>query len=184
MFHNKANHTISLIHGCFLFERYDAGSGGYLTISKKLEACFVNRNTFLVIKNCCIGVLFIIFPLLYSVQPCTSTNINCLSASPTKWPNTLKQFVRKLPWNCLSVFHHFVKLVLKVLNTKTRNTRLFGPDFSFCMISNYKNEFSFYVQNEWFFIFFLLLTVIKIHTVKSQTLSWSWWLTLKEGLIW
>ena len=30
-----------------------------------------------------------------------------LSANPTKWPNTLKQFVGKLPTNCLSVFGHF-----------------------------------------------------------------------------
>ena len=31
----------------------------------------------------------------------------------TKWSNTLKQFVGKLPTNCLSVFDHFVGLVLK-----------------------------------------------------------------------
>ena len=30
--------------------------------------------------------------------------INPLSANPTKWPNTLKQFIGKLPTNCLSVF--------------------------------------------------------------------------------
>ena len=35
--------------------------------------------------------------------------------NPTKWPNTLKQFVGKLPTNCLSVFDHFVKLALKGL---------------------------------------------------------------------
>ena len=40
---------------------------------------------------------------------------NPLSANPTKWSNTLKQFVGNLPTNCLSVFDHFVKLVLKVL---------------------------------------------------------------------
>ena len=27
-----------------------------------------------------------------------------------KWSNTLKQFVGKLPTNCLSVFDHFVEL--------------------------------------------------------------------------
>ena len=43
--------------------------------------------------------------------------INPLSANPTKWPNTLKQFVGKLPTNCLSVFGHFVKLALKGLST-------------------------------------------------------------------
>ena len=35
--------------------------------------------------------------------------------SPTKWSNTLKQFVGKLPTNCLSVFDHFVILALKGL---------------------------------------------------------------------
>ena len=50
---------------------------------------------------------------------------NPLSANPTKWPNTLKQFVAKLPTNCLSVFGHFVNLALKVLiispNPRNRN---------------------------------------------------------------
>ena len=41
--------------------------------------------------------------------------LNPLSANPTKWPNTLKQFVGKLPTNCLSVFGRFVKLALKGL---------------------------------------------------------------------
>ena len=36
-----------------------------------------------------------------------------LSANFTKWSNTLKQFVEKFLTNCLSVFDHFVELVLK-----------------------------------------------------------------------
>ena len=40
---------------------------------------------------------------------------NPLSANPTKWSNTLKQFVGKLPTNCLGAFDHFVKLALKGL---------------------------------------------------------------------
>ena len=40
---------------------------------------------------------------------------NPLSANPTKWSNTLKQFVGTLPTNCLTVFDHFVGLVLKGL---------------------------------------------------------------------
>ena len=40
--------------------------------------------------------------------------LNPLIANPTKWPDTLKKFVGKLATNCLSVFDHFVKLVLKV----------------------------------------------------------------------
>ena len=38
-----------------------------------------------------------------------------LSANPTKWSNTLKQFVGKFPTNCFSVFDHFVGLALKRL---------------------------------------------------------------------
>ena len=44
-----------------------------------------------------------------------TTKLNHLSANPTKWSNTLKQFVGNLPTNCLSVFNHFVKLALKGL---------------------------------------------------------------------
>ena len=40
---------------------------------------------------------------------------NPLSANPTKWSNTLKQFVDSLPTNCLSVFDPFVGLTLKGL---------------------------------------------------------------------
>ena len=42
-------------------------------------------------------------------------SINPLSANFTKWSNTLKQLVGNLPNNCLSVFDHFVGLVLKGL---------------------------------------------------------------------
>ena len=41
--------------------------------------------------------------------------INPLSANFTKWSNTLKQFVGKLPTNCLSVFDYFVELAFKGL---------------------------------------------------------------------
>ena len=42
---------------------------------------------------------------------------NPLSVNVTKWSNTFKQFVGKLPTNCLSVFDHFVGLALKGLTT-------------------------------------------------------------------
>ena len=38
---------------------------------------------------------------------------NPLSANFTEWSNILKQFVAKLPTNCLSVSDHFVKLSIK-----------------------------------------------------------------------
>ena len=40
---------------------------------------------------------------------------NPLSTNPTKRSNTLKQFIGNLPMNCLSLFGHFVGLVLKGL---------------------------------------------------------------------
>ena len=43
---------------------------------------------------------------------------NPLSANFTKWSNILKQFIGKLPTNCLSVFDHFVVLALKRLRFK------------------------------------------------------------------
>ena len=41
--------------------------------------------------------------------------INPLSANPTKWSNTHKQFIGNLLTNSLSVFDHFVGLALKGL---------------------------------------------------------------------
>ena len=49
------------------------------------------------------------------VQLALKNLLNSLSANPTKWSNTLKQFISNLPINCLSVFDHFVKLALKGL---------------------------------------------------------------------
>ena len=42
--------------------------------------------------------------------------MNPICANPTKWSNTLKQFVGNFSTNCLSVFDHFVRLVLNGLN--------------------------------------------------------------------
>ena len=42
---------------------------------------------------------------------------NVLSANPTKWSNTLKQFVGNLPTVSLNVFDHFVGLALNELNS-------------------------------------------------------------------
>ena len=50
--------------------------------------------------------------------------INPLSANPTKWSNTLKQFVGKLPTNCLSVVDHFVILALKGLSIEYSDNTL------------------------------------------------------------
>ena len=46
--------------------------------------------------------------------------VNPLSANPTKWLNTLKQFIGNLQTNCLSMFDHFMGLSLERL-TKVIN---------------------------------------------------------------
>ena len=50
---------------------------------------------------------------------------NSLSAKFTKWSNTLKQFVAKLPTNCLSVFDHFVGLAFKGLKVLDSTSKRF-----------------------------------------------------------
>ena len=47
--------------------------------------------------------------------PASLIALNPLIANPIKWSTTLKQFVGKLPTNCLRVFDHFVGLALKGL---------------------------------------------------------------------
>ena len=42
-----------------------------------------------------------------------TSEFNPLNPNPTKWSNTLKQFVGRLPTNCLSMFDHFVGWRLK-----------------------------------------------------------------------
>ena len=40
--------------------------------------------------------------------------VNPLSVNPSKWVNTLKQFVGRLPRSCLYVFDHFVLLAQRL----------------------------------------------------------------------
>ena len=49
---------------------------------------------------------------------------NPLSANPTKWLNTLKQFVGNLPTNCLSVPDYFVKLALKGISLELQGWKV------------------------------------------------------------
>ena len=60
----------------------------------------------------------VIIPSLRNGRTVTCAELNPLSTNPTKWSNTLKQFVCKLPTNCLSLFVHFVKLALKGLSSR------------------------------------------------------------------
>ena len=61
---------------------------------------------------------FIHYPLFFATLSLIISlqHIKPLSANPTKWSNTLKQFSGNLPTNCLSVFDHFVGLMFKGLS--------------------------------------------------------------------
>ena len=50
-------------------------------------------------------------------------SFNPLNVKFTKWSNTFKQVVGKLPRNCLSVFDHFVRLALKSLKWRSRRVK-------------------------------------------------------------
>ena len=76
------------------------------------------RNQLIHLSDHCQPFLFNYLAGFYLFMICwfrLSADVNPLSANPTKWSNTLKQFVGNLPMNYLSVFDHFVGLALKVL---------------------------------------------------------------------
>ena len=66
----------------------------------------------------------------------TLLGLNPLSANPTKWSNTLKQFVGNLPKNCLSVFDNLLGFAFEELTifAKTLNLRcLTGLRIGLCL---------------------------------------------------
>ena len=71
--------------------------------------------------------------------------LNPLSTIFLKWPNTVKQFVGKLPTNCLSVFGHFKKMVLKgiTINLKLLNIDMSSACIYLCYIKEVVGEFQF-----------------------------------------
>ena len=75
------------------------------------------------------------------------TFLNPLIANPTKWSNKLKQFVGKLPTNCLSVFDHFVILALKGLMILLYHYILFGYIIYGVYLSS--NYFFYYDTSIW-----------------------------------
>ena len=135
-------------------------------------------------------IWFLIFLLSWVVFYATAFQVllcfNPLNANPTKWSNTLKQFLAKLPTNCLSVFDHFVKLALK------------GLRFVLCVhLHNSQNSFIL----SWIFwlrmwgtakklprydcflcafayMFFTSVTILLRYVYKQNTikLTWKWFL--------
>ena len=78
---------------------------------------------------------------------------NTLSASPTNWSNTLKQFVGKLPTNCLSVSEHFLGLALKGLSKYWPLTTIkFLHQTTPCRLQNDSKTKKHYIRTEkkWF----------------------------------
>ena len=59
---------------------------------------------------------------------CEYSVINLLSTNPTRWSNTLKQFVGNFPTNCLILFDHFVRLALRINTAKSALSSIFFFD--------------------------------------------------------
>ena len=92
---------------------YDKDLKEKIVMSVKFSLLF----SMIVFSNECIqkSIANFLCDVLYSKYDTRYSSFNPLSANPTKWSNTLKQFVGNLPTNCLSVFDHFVGLALKGL---------------------------------------------------------------------
>ena len=91
--------------------------------------------------------------------------INPLSANLIKWSNTHKQFVGNFHTNCLSVFDHFVELVLKGLNILIlidwgRGAEQNGTIFVICS--------GYYLRIWWFLNNFFATTIHKILEKNSS----------------
>ena len=108
---------------CFEIPIFSSWHLNYLLCICKFYASFLKTN------NCLTNVSFL-HPLKtrenlrffgvfkgYKIVTWSRNGIkfNPSSSNPTKWSNTLKQFVGKWPTNCLCVFDHFVGLELEGL---------------------------------------------------------------------
>ena len=75
----------------------------------------------------CLHVAFISFSWTQMFSLCLLFSfLNPLSANPTKWSNTLKQFVANFPTNCLRVFDQFVGLAPKGLRSYINRLRFWS----------------------------------------------------------
>ena len=63
---------------------------------------------------------------------------NPLFAKPTKWSNTLKQFIGNVPTNCLNTFDYFAGLAIQFYEAKT--IALFVMNNYFLFSSQYFRE--------------------------------------------
>ena len=87
-----------------------------------MQNCMLKVGIFIKAKLCHWGFALELCELYQnsgSLEPVSqkrTTAFNPLSSNPTKWSNTLKQFVGNLPTNCMTLFECFVKLALKGLN--------------------------------------------------------------------
>ena len=96
-------------------------------------------------------------------------NFNPLSANPTKWSNTLKQFVARLQTNCLSVFDHFVKLSLKgLMNEKSEICSFSVKKLTACTRYCFQRYVSIYTAQK---IRFSIIS--RCNQIRSELRIWS-----------
>ena len=102
-------------------------------------------------------------------------SINPLSANPTKWSNTLNQFVGNLPTNCLSVFGHFVGLALKGLIFSNTQSNWIAT-----VAINKLRKGNLNIQENRFRTYILLYTIFQLFkktdntTIDNTEIKWNW----------
>ena len=102
----------------------------------------------------------------------TTRTFNPLSVNPAKWSNTLKQFIGKLPTNCLSVFDRFVGLALKGLKVAAAKKNFLQRVFYWYILLRW----IFFIQcNNWKTLFF-----IKVYRYSKVFLMAMLLLSLKQ----
>ena len=96
---------------------------------------------------------------------------NPLSVNITEWLNRLKQFVDKLPTNCLSVFDHFVGLALKRMILNSNNLGI--SRLSLKTLGTNLDSWGEVVLRQKF-ISFLFLTSYRTSQISSRSLTYLW----------
>ena len=103
---------------CLVIRRFHLRDQIIQNSLKRILKCMISKSLVMSDRHSLLG-LFAGWSLTSGLSllnsPSILGDINPLSAIPTKWSNTLKQFVGCQPKNCLSMFGYFVGLALKGL---------------------------------------------------------------------
>ena len=102
-----------------------------------------------------------------------------MNDNPTKWPNTFKQFVGKLPTNFLSVFGHFVNLALKGLKFEWQYLSTMSPNVPQCLLISYWLRLG-SMSLKLFFLYPFYLEILYWRIIKFENKIFFFFFRLRE----